>query len=61
MSIDVEIIVRPIPFTGLARHLGGEHPAEGIRDNQAIASALREIADILDSKPPVTQNITHET
>jgi hypothetical protein len=45
-EIDVEVIIRPQPTNGLGRHLGGVHPGS-IRDNAAIAKALRKIADVL--------------
>ena len=49
-TVDLEILVRPIPYTGLARHLGFIIPANGIQDNAAIACALRQVADTLDPK-----------
>ena len=48
--VDVEIIVRPIPYSGVGRHFGGPCDAKGIRDNAAIARALRKVADELDAQ-----------
>lgn len=54
-GVDVEIIVRPIPYSGVGRHLGGPCDAKGIRDNAAIARALRKVADELDAQNAGTQ------
>lgn len=45
-EIDVEVVISPQPRGGVSRHIGGVHPGT-MKDDKAIAAALRKIADTL--------------
>lgn len=51
-EIDINVVVSAQPTTGVSRHIGGVYAAKDIRDDRAIAAALREIADKLDAQAP---------